>query len=221
MIRGIILDFDGLILNTEEAEYNAWEEIFQRLGAHLPVEDWALSMGIPSDEFDVIGILERATGSACDGRALKMEAHTRFMELLSLETVRPGVDLYLQAAKTSRLGTALATSSNLSWVAGHLKRLGLWDFFDVICTADDVKKVKPDPELFLLAASRLGLEPGETVVFEDSPKGIQAAKAAGCYCVAVPHKLSNLNGRAGADLVIQSMADTTLSDLLDDINQLL
>jgi putative hydrolase of the HAD superfamily len=61
MIRGIIFDFDGLILNTEEAEYNAWEEIFQRLGAHLPVEDWALSMGIPSDEFDVIGILERAT----------------------------------------------------------------------------------------------------------------------------------------------------------------
>jgi putative hydrolase of the HAD superfamily len=99
--------------------------------------------------------------------------------------------------------------------------LGLWDFFDVICTADDVKKVKPDPGLFLLAAKRLGLEPGETVVFEDSPKGIQAAKAAGCYCVAVPHKLSNLNGQAGADLVIQSMADTALPDLLNDINQLL
>jgi HAD superfamily hydrolase (TIGR01509 family) len=220
MIRGLIFDFDGLILNTEEAEYVAWEEIFQSHGAHLPVADWALSMGIPADEFDVIGIFEQATGKRCDGRALKMQAHSRFHELLAQETPRLGVKEYLQSARDNGLPVALATSSNRSWVEEHLKRLDLWHYFSVLCTAEDVQWVKPDPELFLLAARRLGMKPGETIVFEDSPKGIQAARAAGCYCVAVPHRLSNLDSHDSADRVIPSMAAIPLMNLLDEVNLL-
>jgi HAD superfamily hydrolase (TIGR01509 family) len=220
MIRGLIFDFDGLILNTEETEYAAWEEIFQSHGGHLPVEDWALSMGIPADEFDVIGLFERQTGQSCDGVALKAQAHQRFHELLALEAARPGVEEYLRMARSIDLGVALATSSGLSWVEGHLKRMGLWDYFDVVCTCEDVARVKPDSELFQLAAARLNLKPQETIVFEDSPNGILAAKAAGCYTIAVPHNLSNLNGTNPPDRIIQSMADMPLAALVAEVNRL-
>jgi beta-phosphoglucomutase-like phosphatase (HAD superfamily) len=221
MIQGLIFDFDGLILNTEETEYAAWEEIFQEHGAHLPEEDWALSMGIPADDFDVVGLLEQATGLHYDRGELKARARRRFLDLLVLETTRPGVKEYLQSASTLGLPVALATSSRLSWVEGHLQRLDLWDYFKAVCTAEDVIRVKPDPALFLLAASRLSLNPVETIVFEDSLKGVQAAKAAGCYCVAVPHRLSNLDGHNLADRVITSMSDTPLEILIEDVNRLL
>jgi HAD superfamily hydrolase (TIGR01509 family) len=220
MIQGVIFDFDGLILNTEEAEYTAWEEIYQSFGAHLPEEDFALPMGTSTKEFDVIAILERETGQFHDEAALKAKAHRRFHELLALEKARPGAADYLRQAKMMGMPVALATSSTRDWVEGHLKRLGLWEFFDVICTADDVVQVKPDPELFLLAAARLMLSPEQTIVFEDSANGIRAAKAAGCYCVAVPHRLSNLNGRGAADRVIFSMTEITLEALIAETNRL-
>jgi HAD superfamily hydrolase (TIGR01509 family) len=220
MIKGLIFDFDGLILNTEETEYAAWEEIYQAHGTHLPVEDWALSMGRHAEAFDVIGILEQATGVMQDREQLRGQARARFFSLLALEPARPGVKEYLDAARRMGIKIALATSSDRKWVEGHLKRLDFWDYFDVICTADDVARVKPDPELFQLAVVRLQLKPAETIVFEDSANGILAAKAAGCFTIAVPHKVSNLNGTSPYDRIIESMANVPLAELLEDVNRL-
>jgi putative hydrolase of the HAD superfamily len=220
MIKGLIFDFDGLILNTEETEYNAWEEIYQSYGVHLPEEEWALSMGSLAGDFDVIGILERMTGGHYDRAILHPKADKRFKDLLALETARPGVKEYLEMAQKTGLKIALASSSKRLWVENHLRRLGLWAYFDVVCTSDDVQRVKPDPELFQLAAVRLHLNPNETIVFEDSVKGIKAAKAAGCYAVAVPHRLSNFNGSAAPDRTINSMAEVPLSVLLEEVNKL-
>lgn len=219
MIRGLIFDFDGLILNTEEMEYAAWEEIFQRHGSHLSEEEWALSMGRSADSFDTVGILEQATGKRYDRAVLKAQAHDRFHYLLSHEPPRPGVLSYLQSARLIGLPVALATSSSRSWAVGHLTRLDLITYFDVICTAEDVARVKPDPGLFLLAAKRLDLPAQDTVAFEDSANGVRAAKDAGCYCVAVPHKLSYLDGQNLADRIIYAMADLPLVDLIDEINR--
>jgi HAD superfamily hydrolase (TIGR01509 family) len=220
MIKGLIFDFDGLILNTEETEYNAWEEIYQAQGTHLPVKDWAVSMGRHAEAFDVIGILEQATGVIQDREQLRSQVRARFFALLALEPARPGVKEYLDAAQRMGIKIALATSSDRNWVEGHLKRLDLWNYFDVVCTADDVSRVKPDPELFLLAAVRLQLKPEETIVFEDSANGILAAKAAGCFTIAVPHKLSNLNRSGPYDRVIESMANVPLVELVEKVNRL-
>jgi beta-phosphoglucomutase-like phosphatase (HAD superfamily) len=77
MIQGLIFDFDGLILNTEETEYAAWEEIFQEHGAHLPEEDWALSMGIPADDFDVVGLFGAGNRFALRSRGIKSTGTTK------------------------------------------------------------------------------------------------------------------------------------------------
>ena len=112
------------------------------------------------------------------------------------------------------LGRAVASSSSCGWVNGWLERHGIRDLVDVVVARDDVRKVKPDPELFLLAASRLAVAPGACVVFEDSPNGMRAALAAGMRCVAVPNALTRPLARPGVDLVLESLAERPLAEVL-------
>jgi beta-phosphoglucomutase-like phosphatase (HAD superfamily) len=102
-------------------------------------------------------------------------------------------------------------------VDGWLRRHGIRELLDVVVARDDVRKVKPDPELFLLAASRLGVQPGACVVFEDSPNGMRAAHAAGMRCVAVPNALTRPLSRPAVDLVLESLAGHPLAAILDSL----
>jgi beta-phosphoglucomutase-like phosphatase (HAD superfamily) len=100
-------------------------------------------------------------------------------------------------------------------VDGWLRRHGIRDLLDVVVARDDVLQVKPDPELFLLAASRLGKAPRTCVVFEDSPNGMRAALAAGMRCVAVPNALTRALARPEVDLVLDSLAQRPLAEVLE------
>jgi beta-phosphoglucomutase-like phosphatase (HAD superfamily) len=120
----------------------------------------------------------------------------------------------LQDAKDMRLKLAVASSGKRSWVAGNLTRFGLLDYFQVICTSEDVEKVKPDPALFLLAAEKLGVRPQEAIVFEDSYNGLVAAKKAGTFVVIVPNPLTEHMDFSQADIKLKSLADLPLKDLL-------
>ena len=127
----------------------------------------------------------------------------------------PGVEALLRDAKALRLGRAVASSSSRGWVDGWLRRHGIHDLLDVVVGRDDVRNVKPDPELFLLAASRLEVAPGACVVFEDSPNGMSAALAAGMRCVAVPNALTRPLARPAVDLVLDSLAERPLAEVLE------
>ena len=85
----------------------------------------------------------------------------------------------LDEGRSKGLKIGLASSSKYNWVGGHLERLGLINYFQTICTSDNVEKVKPDPALYKMAVKNLGLEPDQVIAFEDSPPGISAAKTAG------------------------------------------
>src|SRR5690625_6869358 len=110
--------------------------------------------------------------------------------MLSSGEPRPGVINYLQDAKKLNLKIGLASSSTYSWVAGHLQKLNLIDYFECIKTSDDVEKVKPDPSLYLKATKCLGLDPEECIAFEDSVNGSLAAIQAGMKCVVVTNPLT-------------------------------
>jgi beta-phosphoglucomutase-like phosphatase (HAD superfamily) len=126
----------------------------------------------------------------------------------------PGVADLLRDARSLGLGRAVASSSSCGWVDGWLRRHGVRDLLDVVVARDDVQRVKPDPELFLLAATRLGVPPEACVVFEDSPNGMRAALAAGMRCVAVPNALTAPLPRPEVDLVIDSLAERPLAAIL-------
>ena len=210
----LIFDFDGLILDTETASYRAWSEIFDSYGKTLPLEKWALCVGTSHHAFDVFQYLESQIGKPVDRRQTAQRQHSRAMEILAPMAPRPGVLEYLEDARKLRIAVALATSSHQDWVMGHLIRLDLADRFHSIRSANDVERVKPDPELYELTLQTMGVAPSRALAFEDSPNGITAAQSAGVFCVAVPNSVTRNFSIGHADDRIESMADIGLVELL-------
>jgi HAD superfamily hydrolase (TIGR01509 family) len=210
-IKGLIFDFDGIILDTEEPEFQAWSEIYKAYNQTLSVESWKQYIGAGADSFDPLGNLETLAGISL-GSDILTRKKQRAAELLIYKPM-PGVESILSQAKARRLKLAVASSSDWAYVTHHLDKLGLQRFFDPILTCNDVDKVKPAPNLFNLALKRMQIKPEEAIVFEDSPNGILAANRAGIFCVAIPNKVTNLMDTSHADLHLESMAEMTL-DLL-------
>ena len=102
---------------------------------------------------------------------------------------------------------------------GHLERLGLSEHFDCIKCADDVKNVKPAPELYLAVVDELGVRPEEAVALEDSPNGITAAQTAGTFCVVVPNPLTRQLSADRADLRLDSLRDVPLAKLIRQVEE--
>ncbi len=214
MIRGLIFDFDGLMVDTETSARDSWVDIFQEYGCDFPHDAWAKVLGGSGRDFDACGYLTEQTGLQLDPEELRARRGRRKLELVAAQPLLPGIAGYLAEGKRSGLKLGVASSSSRDWVVGHLDRLGVTDLFDAIVTGDDVAHVKPDPELYLLALARLGLEPHEAIVFEDAPNGVLAAKRAVIFTVAVPNALTCELPLDHADLRVASLADLPLTDLL-------
>ena len=189
MIRALIFDFDGLIVDSETPGYQAWSEIYASHGCSLSLETYSACIGTVHG-FDLHGDLERLTRRDLDRARLEAECTRRWRELMKDQPLLPGVEACLAAAKARNLKLAVASSSTRTWVEENLARFGLADHFDVICTREDVHAVKPDPALYIGALDRLGVTARQAVAFEDSPNGILAAKRAGIFCIVVPNALT-------------------------------
>jgi len=221
MIRALIFDFDGLILDTESPAFLSWQEIYQEYGCSLPLSTWATCIGTSDavDAFETLDYLEAQLGRPVDRQAIRSKREQREMELVKREPILPGVEAYITEAKRLGLKLGLASSSSRDWVTEHLSRLSLRDCFDCIRCADDVTHTKPAPELYRAVLHALGVRAHEAIALEDSPNGILAAKRAGIFCVAVPNSLTRHLSLDQADLRLTSLADSPLEKLLSEIER--
>jgi HAD superfamily hydrolase (TIGR01509 family) len=179
MIRALVFDFDGLILETEGPIFLSWQEVFASFGFPLPFEIWATTIGSAEAEFNPARALERLLGRRLDWSGIEAERQRRELALIAQQPILPGVEQTLQDARRLGLKLGLASSSSCKWVEGHLRERSLRAYFDVVRAADDVHLTKPDPELYLAVLTQMGVRGAEAVALEDSPNGIRAAKAAG------------------------------------------
>ena len=138
----------------------------------------------------------------------------QYLAAVERQAVLPGVAEYLQDAGDRGLKLAVASSSNLAWVEGHLARLGLLSRFEHLLCSDHVSRTKPDPELYLAALDRMGLAPGEAIAFEDSRHGLHAARAAGLFTVAVPTSLTASLDLSAASLKLGSLSEMPLTEVI-------
>ncbi|GAC1354309.1 MAG: HAD family hydrolase [Ktedonobacteraceae bacterium] len=214
MIHALIFDFDGLILDTEESEFQTWQEVYAEHNARLPLDQWATAIGGGLEAFDVYGYLEAQIGRTIQREDIAVRRRERNRELLALKTVLPGVETYLVEAKRLGLKRAVASSSSRAWVTDHLSRLGLLESFDYLRCGDEVTHRKPDPELYLDVLKEFGITGDQAIVLEDSPNGVRAAQAAGIFCVAIPNVVTGQLPLDHADLRLASMADMPLEKLL-------
>jgi HAD superfamily hydrolase (TIGR01509 family) len=220
MNRALIFDFDGLILETEGPTYQSWVEVYQSFGYSLPFSTWTANIGTTRGDFDPNLELERLVKNTVDWEVV--EPRRRIIEntLIEAQSVLPGAVQYITDARQFGLKLGLASNSPSEWVIRHLTRLGLVEYFDRICTADDVQHIKPDPELYLSVLRALEVKADEAIALEDSPIGIRAARLAGLICVAVPNPLIRQLTFSEADLQLGSLAEIPLEQLLAKINAL-
>jgi HAD superfamily hydrolase (TIGR01509 family) len=216
-VRAIVLDFDGLIVDTETPIFDSWLEAYRQHGHELTLDDWQHTLGTHGG-FDPLENLVALTGGRVDREALAAEVRARTARGCEGLPLLPGVERVLRDARALGLRRAVASSSSCGWVDGWLRRHGIRELLDVVVARDDVARVKPDPELFLLAAERLGVTPASCVVFEDSPNGMRAALAAGMRCVAVPNALTASLARPEVDKVVGSLDERPLAALVAELD---
>ena len=213
MIRAIVFDFDGLILDTEEPIYRSWLEVYEAHGQELPFERWVQIVGSSTIGFHPQHHLEERLGRPLPKEVLDRRIGRR-TEMVLANKLLPGVVEHLDAARASGLKVGVASSSTRDWVMGHLVRLGILDRFDCLRCRDNVANVKPEPDLYLAVLECLGVAASEAIAIEDSPNGVLAAKRAGMRCVAIPNSITARLDLGQADVVLGSLAEVTLAELM-------
>jgi HAD superfamily hydrolase (TIGR01509 family) len=219
MIRALIFDFDGLIIDTELSEFQSWQEIYKAHNVSLPLEEWVVCIGGASELFDVYGYLETQLGQPVQREEIAAKRRKRHMATVEALPLLPGVEEYITGMKRLGLKLGMASSSSRAWVTGHLARLGLLEYFDFIKCGDEVRCKKPDPELYLAVLDGLGITNKEAIVLEDSPNGVLAANHAGIFSVAVPNVITGQLPLDHASMRITSMKSISLEELIAEVER--
>jgi HAD superfamily hydrolase (TIGR01509 family) len=218
MIKALIFDFDGLLMDTEVPEVETWRELFAEHGVDFPLDTWVRDVvGSTASNFNPATYITSVTGYSVDLAVLQARARTLRLDKLSRLGPLPGVIRILNDARRLGLKQAVASSSPHAWVDGYLRQLELTGSFDAVICREDAPRLKPDPDLFLAALTALGVRAGEALVFEDSPNGILAANRAGIRVVAVPNAITKHGNLSGAALILASLADLPLEELLEKL----
>lgn len=207
MIRAVIFDLDGLLTDTELLHSRAWRKTFQERGIHISERQYADHWVRQGKGFFSF-LAERDL-------KLKPEELQHRKDQIFAQLVQKGLRalpgaLELLEALHGRVKLALASSARRIPVDLVLRTLGVTDYFEVIATFEDVSQAKPEPDVFLLAAKRLGVEPSECVVIEDAEKGIIAAHRAGMKSIVIPNHHTRDNDFSKATLMVNSLHEVTL-----------
>jgi HAD superfamily hydrolase (TIGR01509 family) len=202
----VIFDMDGVLLDSEPLHLRALNEVLAPLGYQATAAENQEFFGLTSEEcWRVIMRRYALPGQLDDYLVQYDEAVLHALRQPIAPT--PGVPALIASLRGQGFGLALASASKRAWVDATLSALGLADAFDLVLSGDDVARGKPSPDLFLLAARRLGVAPDRCIVIEDSPNGLIAAKRAAMVAIAL-RTPSNMNlSLDDADCVIDSLID--------------
>ena len=210
-IRACLFDLDGVIVDTAKYHFLAWQRLAQELGFVFTKEQNERLKGVSRmrslEILLEIGQIEMPSDKMEELAARKNAWYVEYISNMTEEEILPGARAFLEAARQAGLKTALGSASKNSMMI--LNNVGLVKYFDVIVDGNKTAKAKPDPEVFLLCAAELGVDPKECVVFEDAEAGVEAAKRADMHCVGIgsPFVLTK------ADFVVASLAAMSLDRL--------
>jgi len=221
MLKALIFDFDGLILDTETPEVLVWQSIYKEHGFELPVHEWEKTIGgYGISTFDAAEHLSHLSSGRLDTISLRSRYRKEADAIIHANPILPGVMDMIEHGRRSGLQVAIGSSSPHSWVDTHAKRLGIFEYFDRIICQDDVApgRTKPNPDIYLKALEQLNVKNDAAVVFEDSPNGVLAARRAEIFAVAVPNPLTVKMGVSG-DVTVSSLAELSLQKLSELVSR--
>jgi len=213
VIRACVFDMDGVLIDTEPVWRRVEREVFSRVGVELTeeqlLETWGMRIGEVVDHWyrsrPWDGVRPQAVAKAIVDQ---VAAHVRAQGIST-----PGAVEAIDAARSSGMRVAIASSSSRRLIDAVVERLNLIDKVDALLTADDEKRGKPAPDVYLSAARVLGAAPEECVAIEDSPVGVRSAKAAHMACVALMTHAIDPSQLAEADAIVESLHELTAERL--------
>ncbi|MSU22725.1 MAG: HAD family phosphatase [Opitutus sp.] len=210
MIRALVFDFDGLILDTETPLIDAYGDVHAAHGRPFDRSEFLRAVGHSDYAFNPW----RAFGPHADETALEAQRHGHNHARTLAQPVLPGVANLLDAARAAGLRLAVASNSSHDHVEGHLRRLGLHAAFEFFACRGDAPSPKPEPDLYNYVLNQFGLRGPEAIAFEDSHTGSLAAHRAQLHTVACPGPSTAHHDFAHAGLRVASLADVTLEELV-------
>ena len=209
----VVFDMDGLMFNTEDVYTLVGTELLRRRGREFTPQLKDAMMGLPPKT--TFGVMIEWHGLDESWERLAVESNRIFLDVLPEHLAPlPGLFGLLDALEAADIRKAIATSSKRELADACLSPFDLQPRFQFILTSEDVTRGKPNPEIYLTAAQRLGLEPERTLVLEDSENGCRAAAASGAFAVAVPGEHSRTHDFSTASLVVDDLADRRLYEVL-------
>jgi beta-phosphoglucomutase family hydrolase len=210
--RGAIFDWDGVIINSAAHHETSWERLARECGKVLPENHFKRGFGMKNEV--IIPELLRWTAVPTEVRILSLRKEAIYREIVREQgmVALPGVESWLKTLREAGIPCVIASSTHRENITTTLEVLGLVDYFADLVTAEDVKRGKPDPEVFLTAARRIDVEPADGIVFEDALVGIAAAHAAGMRVVAVA-TTEPKDKLAHADWVVDQLDQLSLEQL--------
>jgi pseudouridine-5'-monophosphatase len=208
-LKAVVFDLDGLLVNSEDLYEQAGETVLRRRGKTYDATLREQMMGRPVVDaiqlmIDCHSLSDPLEDLMCECREV-LEA----LMATSLEPM-PGVAPLLDDLQAANVPIAVATSGTREYAHHVLSQLNLKHRFRFILTAEDIRRGKPDPEVYRLAAKRLGLPPSQMMVLEDSANGCRAAVAAGAIVVAVPNRHTHNHNFAGVRFIADTLADARI-----------
>ena len=212
MLKGVIFDMDGVLINSHPIHKRAWKKFFDSLS--LEISDGELDFVLDGRKKE--DILRHFLGDLPDAQIKEYGHHKEMLfreEALSIEPVQGALE-FLEELTRAGIEFAVASCGSKSRVHYILRQLNIHEQFAAIITADDVQCGKPDPDIFRQAADRLGSPYSDLLVCEDAISGVQAAKAAGIKCLGIAdHARADELLEAGAERVVANFASTSLPQL--------
>lgn len=225
MIKGILFDIDGVIVDSEAYQAEATRIFFQRRGCMVTPEDFLPYIGAGENRY--IGCVAEKHGISIDIESAKTEVYTIFGDAaagsssLGKMPPMPGIVEFVAKARRAGLKMALASSADRMKVDINLRAAGFKaDDFDFVITGSQIKRKKPFGDIYLACAINMGLSPDECIVVEDAENGVAAARAAGCSCIGVLGSFSEEGLRFhGADLVFPNLLSFPDFDSAEAFNE--
>ncbi|MBI5332890.1 MAG: HAD family phosphatase [Candidatus Aenigmarchaeota archaeon] len=205
--KGIVFDLDGVLVDTEYNHWQGWVKALKPFGVNFSREEYTDCSGKSGDVIERI-LIKKYKLPKFHLEKEKESIMAKFFSENKINTmyfVKEAIEFF----KTRKFRIAVATSSPKDQAMIKLQNTGLFDFFDSITSRNDVKNGKPYPDIYIFAAKKLGIKPEQCIAFEDTQYGVESAKTAGLYCIAIPTEISVKQDFSKADRIFKNLKEAT------------